>query len=366
MSKKICLLVDCLSSGGAEKVASHMSFSLNAKGYQVTIVSMRNELGYLCKGALFNFGLIKEKHSRLSSLLLFKNYFKAQNFDVIIDHRVRNKFYKELLFSKYVFNKFRVIYCVHHYDLKFYFSYLKWPILAKLPHVKKRQFVAVCDKVKLQISKRLHLESIRIYNYVSADEILKKATQVQEHKDFQYIISVGRLVKIKQFDILISCYAKSELPKNNIKLLILGDGSEKEHLELKISSLNLNNYVELIPFQNNPYALIENAKSLILSSKAEGFPMVLIEALTLNVPIIAFNCKSGPNEIIKNRVNGLLVKNQNQEQLTKALNKLLLDDSFYKEVKANINKGLEKFSEEQIIQEWINLLENQTYTDLVI
>lgn len=360
MSKKICLLVDSLSSGGAEKVASHMSFSLSEKGYKVTIVSMRNELGYLYKGTLFNVGLIKEKHNRLSALLLFKKYFKEQKFDVIIDHRVRNNFFKELLFSKYVFNKTQVIYCVHHYDLKFYFSYLKWPMLARLPHVKKRQLVSVCDDIKLEMAELLNLESVRVYNYVLADEIIKRASQPHKQREFPYIISVGRLVKLKQFDILISCYAKSELPKNNIKLLILGNGSEKEKLEALISDFNLQHHVKLIPFKNNPYMLIKEARSLILSSRGEGFPMVLIEALTLSVPIIAFNCKSGPNEIIENAVNGLLVEDQNQEQLTMALNKLLLDDSFYKEIKANTNKGLEKYSEEQIIQEWINLLENQT------
>jgi N-acetylgalactosamine-N,N'-diacetylbacillosaminyl-diphospho-undecaprenol 4-alpha-N-acetylgalactosaminyltransferase len=360
MSKKICLLVDCLSSGGAEKVASHMSFSLTAKGYNVTIVSMRNELGYLYKGTLFNLGLIKEKHSRLSSLLLFEKFFKEQKFDVIIDHRVRNKFFKELLFSKFVFNKSQVIYCVHHYDLNFYFSYLKWPMLARLPHVKKKQFVAVCDEIKSEMSELLDLESVRVYNYILADKILKKASQIHEHRESEYIISIGRLVKLKQFDILITCYAKSKLPKNNIKLLILGNGSEKEKLELLISHLNLNDYVELIPFQNNPYMLIKKAKSLILPSRAEGFPMVLIEALTLMVPIIAFNCKSGPNEIVKNMVNGLLVEDQNQEQMTSALNRLLLDTSFYNKIKENTSRGLEKFSETKIIEKWANLLESQT------
>ena len=125
------------------------------------------------------------------------------------------------------------------------------------------------------------------------------------------------------------------------------------------SKLGLEDFVKLMPFTKEPYKLMRNAKALVLTSKVEGFPMVLLEALSLKTPIIAFDCKSGPSEIIIHEKNGLLVDNQNEEQLTIALNKLLLDDAYYYSIKANTQIGLEQFSEEKIIQEWINLLENR-------
>jgi N-acetylgalactosamine-N,N'-diacetylbacillosaminyl-diphospho-undecaprenol 4-alpha-N-acetylgalactosaminyltransferase len=357
MSKKICILTDSLSSGGAEKVAANMSISLNKKGYHVIVFSMKNEIDYHFEGQLYNFGLIKEKHTRLKAFLKFKRYFKLNKFDFIIDHRTRTKFFKELLFSKGVFRKCKVIYCVHNFRLAYYFSYLNTPWLSVLPHTKNRIFVSVCEEIRKHLKRKLNIESKTIYNFINANDF-STSLDDNEFSKQNYIIGVGRLTTIKQFDKLIKSYFKSELSKNNIKLFILGDGSEKENLKSLISQLNLQKHVELIPFKNNPFPMIRNAKALVLSSKVEGFPMVLLEALSLNTPIIAFNCKSGPSEIITNEVNGLLVENQNEEQLIIALNKLM-DISFYQKLKTNTQIDLDKFSEETIIQNWVNLLENQ-------
>jgi glycosyltransferase involved in cell wall biosynthesis len=173
------------------------------------------------------------------------------------------------------------------------------------------------------------------------------------------LLGVGRLIRIKQFDKLITSYHASKLEERGIKLIVLGDGPEKENLETLVLKLQIEDFVTILPFTKKPYDLISNAKALILTSKVEGFPMVLLEALSLKTPVIAFDCKSGPSEIIFNGRNGLLVEDQNEEQLTLALNKLLLDDTFYNKLKGNVSLGLERFSEKVIIQEWIKLLESE-------
>ncbi|NNC51084.1 MAG: glycosyltransferase [Flaviramulus sp.] len=357
MSKKICLLVDCLSHGGAEKVAANLSLSLSKKGYNVFIVSMRDSIAYNFSGTLYNFGKIKAKYTKLKAFFEFKNFFAQQSFDVIIDHRVRNVYLKEVLFSKYVFRKERIIYCLHNYNLFYSFSFLKVPFLALFPHVKRRRFISVCKEIQRHLNKRLSIKSRVIYNFISSN--IDSFKPQKPSFDKTYIIGVGRLTKVKQFDELLKSYNSSKLPENNIELIILGDGEERIALEALINKLNLSNLVKLIPFTNNPYNLISNAKALVLSSKVEGFPMVLLEALSLNTPVVSYNCKSGPNEIIRHNENGLLVENQNQLELTMALNKLILDQDFYKAIKKNTQIGLEKFSEVHISQQWFSLLENQ-------
>ena len=358
MSKKICLLVFSLSSGGAEKVAANMSISLSKKGYDVYIVAMTNFIDYNFEGELYNFGLVKEKYNRLTAFFKFRKFFKESKFDYIIDHRTRPNFFKEWLFSKYIFQNFNVIYCVHNYRLNYYFSFLSFPKLSVLPHVKQRKFVSVSEEIRKKLKRKLNIESKTIYNFLSVNDFSISLNENQFPSQ-DYIIGVGRLTEIKQFHKLVKSYYYSELPKAGIELFILGEGPERQNLERQISELELENLVKLLPFRKNPYDIIRNAKALALVSKVEGFPMVLLEAVSLNTPIIAFNCKSGPSEIIINEVNGLLVENQNEAQLTNALNKLILDNSYYKKIKANTHNGLEKFSEEKIIQEWINLLENQ-------
>ncbi|GAA4816283.1 glycosyltransferase [Litoribaculum gwangyangense] len=355
MNKKICILTDSLSKGGAEKVAANLTISLTNKGYQVYVVSMTNVIDYQFTGNLYNFGLIKEAQNKFKAFLEFKNYFRKHKFDVIIDHRVRDKYLKEILFSKIIFRKQKVIYCIHSYNLSFYFSFLKLPRLAKFPHTKDHKFVAVCHEIKDYLNKTLNINSIHINNY-----LLNNTTPFENfNEDFfdEYIIGVGRLNKIKQFDKLITCYKNSNLPINKIKLLILGDGENKKVLKQLVEDLKLKDLVNFYPFRENPYGLIRNAKALVLTSKTEGFPMVLLEALSLNTPVISFDCKSGPGEIIKHGINGLLVDDQNEEALTLAINKLV-DPHFYQKIKANADLDLEQFSESKAIEKWKDIFEN--------
>ncbi|WP_308990860.1 glycosyltransferase [Mariniflexile litorale] len=354
MNKRICLLTDSLGSGGAEKMVSNLSISLSKKGYVVTVVSMLDIIVYPYKGTLYNFGKVKN-NNKLKSFLKFKAFFKTQQFDVILDHRIRLNFIKEFIFSKVIFKNENIIYCVHHFNLGLYFPLVNVPWISRSTLVKNREIVAVSKEIQNKIKQQLHLESHVIYNYVLLDNI-EANNDLEIPNSYNYIIGVGRLTSVKQFDVLIKSYKNSELINHDIKLLISGEGIEKTNLNKLIIDLNLNDFVKLIGFKSNVLAYIKKAMALVLASKSEGFPMVLIEALTLKTPVVSFNCKSGPAEIIKNEENGLLVDNQNSDMLTESLNKLLLNDTFYNKIKSNLSLSSNPFSEENNIQKWINLL----------
>ncbi|RZN78729.1 MAG: glycosyltransferase family 4 protein [Winogradskyella sp.] len=352
MPKKICLLTDSLGSGGAEKMVANLSKSLVGRGYETTIVCMIDDVIYDYGGTLYNFGKIKAKHNKIRAFSEFKRFFKIQNFDVILDHRVRMRWLKEFVFSKFVFNTSRVIYCVHHYDLSLYFPKVSIPFLSKKTLVKTREIVAVSQLAKDEILKQLNLESQVIYNYPEPKTSIKEVDL-----DFEYIIAVGRLEKIKQFNVLIDTYNASELLKADIKLLIFGEGNERVNLQSLIDDNHLNDNVILKGFDANVDVYVSQAKALVMSSQSEGFPMVLIEALQLKTPVISFDCKSGPSEIIKHKKNGLLVKDQDRGQLIIALNRLL-NHEFYNEIKSNLDSLKLPFTEEKIIDQWIKLIEN--------
>lgn len=357
MKSKICLLVDSLAYGGAEKVAANMSFLLTAYGYDITIFSMRNEIAYPFEGNLYNFGLDKKQYGKIKAFLKFKQFFIKNSFQAIIDHRMRCNLTKEFIFSKFVFRKAKVVYCVHSYNLSYYFSKLKFINRYNLCHVRNRVYVSVSDSVRLELSEVLGLKSSVIYNYVDRNQIEFLAQEKMSDINIEnYIIGVGRLESNKQFDQLITSYAKSKLPLNNVNLLILGNGAESERLKSLIKALSLEDKIKILPFRNNPFPLMKKAKALLLTSKFEGFGMVLLESLFLATPVVSFDCKSGPNEIITDGINGILVEDQNKEQLVEALNKLL-DHQFYSKLKKNASLGLEKFSKETIVQAWVKLLE---------
>lgn len=162
-------------------------------------------------------------------------------------------------------------------------------------------------KELLELEPSFKDKQITLYNPIDFDEVKIKAnddTNLSEEdkkllKD-KYICSVGRLDESqKDFTTLIKAYY--ELKKDNLieeKLYLIGDGPDKDKLQYLVVRLNLEESIIFLGRKDNPYIWMKNSKLFILSSKYEGFPTVLIEALILNVPILSSDCPTGPKEIL--------------------------------------------------------------------
>ena len=122
--------------------------------------------------------------------------------------------------------------------------------------------------------------------------------------------------------------------------------------------LGLSALIEFKGFVENPFPYYKKALFTVLSSKNEGFPNVLIETLATQTPVIAFDCFSGPNEIIEHEINGLLVDNQNFQALTEAMNAMIENVDLYQNCKQNAKESVRKFDVEIIGQQWQNLFKN--------
>ncbi|MBQ0472032.1 glycosyltransferase, partial [Proteus mirabilis] len=120
-----------------------------------------------------------------------------------------------------------------------------------------------------------------------------------------------------------------------------------------ISEKNLNNNIKILPPTKNINKIYKSASIYCMTSRFEGMPLVLLEALSFNLPLIAYDCNTGPSEIITSDENGLLIENTNTEHYISALSKLALNESYYNQVTSNI---LIKnyFSIDKIITEWVN------------
>ena len=148
------------------------------------------------------------------------------------------------------------------------------------------------------------------------------------------------------------------MSQKNIHLVILGTGEEQILLDNKIADLNLKDKVHLLGFKENVWDYIFNAKFLVLSSQYEGFPMTILEALSLGIPVVSFDCESGPNEMIINHHNGILVENQNFTELTHKMNIFVEDEVLYQNCKNNAVSSVAKFQSNVIVNQWLQILKN--------
>ena len=114
--------------------------------------------------------------------------------------------------------------------------------------------------------------------------------------------------------------------------------------------------VEFLGHLENPEAYLKRAYFTALTSKNEGFPNVLLESLVYSTPVVAYECESGPNEIIMDTHNGLLVKNQDIDAFAIAINKMITDKDLYVNCKLNAKSSVDKFNPEAIVNKWIKFL----------
>lgn len=171
------------------------------------------------------------------------------------------------------------------------------------------------------------------------------------------IIAVGRLEYQKGFDLLLEAWKKISNKIYPWNLLIIGSGSKQDELSKFIKENDLEKSVTLKPATNNISTIYEQASILVMSSRFEGLPMVLIEAKMAGLPCISFDCPNGPNEVIRNNIDGYIVENGNIDKLSETIFNATKDRNALKQMgKEAYNDAKNRFSQEAIKQEWNNLL----------
>lgn len=326
---KILFVIESLAGGGAEKVLSVLTKHLNNDKYEVTVCPIVDE-GVYCEkvkrhvthykpiisyrgsslSRLWNRVKYKLIYSYLPLGLVYK-WLIPQGHDVEI--AFCEGFVTKLL--SHANSKSKKIAWIHT-DLRDNPWPIKLGIYQDIDEERKaysnyNRIVCVSESAHQSFCNLYGLKdkTVTIYNPIDLNEIRSKVGQKRRGEDgVVRLVSVGRLVLQKGFDRLLKVVRRLHDNEYQVELLILGDGGERETLEKYVESNDMQSYVSLPGFSMNPYIEMSESDLFVCSSRAEGFSLVIAEAMVLGIPVISTYC-SGPNELLQEGKYGMLVEN---------------------------------------------------------
>jgi len=178
------------------------------------------------------------------------------------------------------------------------------------------------------------------------------------------ILAMGRLTRQKGFDLLLEAFHRSRLMEDGWHLAILGEGIERHALVQQATALGIADVLTLPGHVDDVGQWLRQAELFVLSSRYEGFPNALMEAMQLGLPCISFDCLSGPKDIIENDHNGCLVPAEDVDGLSKALQRLAFDAHLRSRLGAEATKVSARFSPAIVYKRWLQLIDAVVTGDL--
>jgi GalNAc-alpha-(1->4)-GalNAc-alpha-(1->3)-diNAcBac-PP-undecaprenol alpha-1,4-N-acetyl-D-galactosaminyltransferase len=187
--------------------------------------------------------------------------------------------------------------------------------------------------------------------------VVTAETPVQYQADARTIVTMGRLVAQKGYDLLIAAFARIAGDCPGWTLAIIGEGPARDQIKKLIEQYGLANRVELVGARKDPFTLMSQSSFFVLSSRYEGFPMALAEAMALGLPVISFDCPSGPRVLVRPEVDGVLVPAQDVDGLAAAMRRLIEDAPLRRRLSGKAPEVTERFSLTTFVDQWSDVIQ---------
>lgn len=357
---RVTIVTPSLSGGGAERVVQRLSAGFCDAGHAVTVITTTSRpdfyrLDEACERVSLDITGQPPGQARAFSSLWrvplglrrLRKAIIASDPDVVISFMEHVNVLTALLVGR----RTRVV-ATEHINAAEIRPGVAWRLLRRLAYRRLDRLVSVSEGVDdcfewLPRSKRLV-----ILNPVGDPPSTAAAAPPLLPAGTPYLIAMGRLTEQKGFDLLLTAFAEVRPRHREWKLMILGEGEEREDLQRQVNSLSLDQHVLLPGRLDHPFPLVEKAECFVLSSRAEGFPMVLIEALSCGTPAVAFDCPSGPSEIIVPGQNGLLVPPLRTDLLAEALDAVMSDPSLRRRFASHAAASVAGLQLDRIVEQW--------------
>lgn len=229
-----------------------------------------------------------------------------------------------------------------------------WQQLRSFTYPKSNYVVVQTETIKSYYTSKIKKDRLRILpNPISADLTEKRSTTIPKEN---IVLNAGRLADQKAQDILIKAFSKTN--NKEWKLVIAGEGPNREKYEQLIEELDLKDKVVLLGRQKDIHLLYNKSKIFAFSSIYEGFPNALIEAMHFGLACVSTDCPTGPSEMIENDKNGFIVPMNDVKEMADKLNILMNNREKRVAFGEKAVQSVKKYEVEAVVKQWDELLEN--------
>ena len=356
---RITLVIESLGGGGAERVASIMADYWAEHGQEVTLITLASEredfysvhsrihrIALGLTGPSYSFAhAIRNNVMRSKGL---RHAIKASRPDCVLSFLDTTNV---LTLVATLGLGIPVIVC-EHTDPRQRDLGPVWEGLRRLFYPRAAALVVLTESV------RCWAEGIVASNavYVIPNSVPTAAVQhngVRHMRDSGGTISaMGRLVALKGFDILLEAFSRCAEKHRDWSLIILGEGEERRRLENLAMELGIADRVRMPGRTEDPFRILRETDLFVLSSRCEGFPMALVEAMACNLAVISTDCPSGPRDIIRDGTDGVLIPPDDVESLAAAMDRLMASPAERERLGTRAVEVVERFSAERVMKLW--------------
>lgn len=359
---KLFFIINTLNGGGAERVISNLCNYFNNRNFDVSIVCLNKTTpAYYLAPEIKVYTLVDTERKSNS---LFRIWYSGVTFFKLLTLLIRNRpkmvisfMTTSNLWAGITCNTLAIPYIVSERttpdDTVNKFNYiLRW--LSYHIYNKAKMIVVPSKGIIPCFRKNKSFRNLNNFEVINNPiNQFKPSVATGVHKR-KFILAVGRLDELKGFDLLITAF--KSVQRMNIDLLISGEGPDRKKLEDQIQDLNLEHRVKLIGFKANLQDYYKQAQLFVLSSRNEGYPNVLVEAMSLGCACVAADCEFGPSDIIEHEKNGLLVKANSSTHLAEAMNRALEDSLLKAKIATNAKLINDANSTQNTSEKWEKLV----------
>lgn len=368
---RIFFLISSLSSGGAERVTANLANYWAGKGREVSVVTLSSEAEdfyelhpavkrvalHLKKESANPFTAIVNNLRRVLALRLLLRQIKP---DVAVAMMPAANI--QLTLAAIGLAGIATIGAERCHPPQLPLA-AAWAVLRVRTYGLLNAVVALTEESAAWLRQNVNVKNVVVIPNAATWPLIEQEPRLKLpalSMDSRVILAVGRLSEEKQFDLLINVFSRVSSHFPNWMLVILGEGPNRSSLEDQIKSIGLVDRILLPGCAGNMRRWYELGSLFVMTSRFEGFPNALAEAMAHGLPAVSFDCDTGPRDIIRHEVDGLLVPSGDSDALERALERMMSDEQLRRRFGKVAIEARERFSLERITGMWEQLFEEVT------